>query len=143
MIRRTAPNSRACKLIGCLLLLPFVSSVACATEPPAQTLDVDATADLDVLVDEFIGRGGGRGSGDWNPATLRETGAPDFSPARFDARVQPLRDLLDRVETIDPDALTLPERNDRRTMIALLESDIYNAERRREWEMQPAMYVPV
>jgi len=124
---------------GLVLGLLTVLSTACAG-PPAP--DIDVGAELDALVDEFIGRGG-RGGGDWSAEALRDTGAPDFSPARFEARIEPLRDLLARIEALDADALTLPERNDRRVMIALLESDIYNAERRREWEMQPALYVPV
>jgi len=114
--------------------------VACAAPTPA--VNADAGAEIDVLVDEFLDRGG-RGGADWSTEALRESGAPDFSPARFDARIQPLRDLLARVEAVGTDDLTLPERNDRRVMIAILESDIYNAEHRREWEMQPAMYVPV
>jgi len=128
-----------CRALSLFLLFAVVIS-GCAQQPAAP--DVDTSAELDVLVDEFIGRGG-RGGGDWSSEGLLASGAPDFSPARFDARIQPLRDLLARVEAVPVDDLTLPERNDRRVMIALLESDIYNAERRREWETQPAMYLPV
>ncbi len=127
-----------CGVLICLA----VASIGCAAPSPSIEADAGDAAALDVLIDEFIGRGG-RGGGDWNIDTLNDAGAPDFSPVRFDARIQPLRDLLARVESLDPGGLTLPERNDRRVMIAILESDIYNAERRREWEMQPAMYVPV
>ena len=35
-----------------------------------------------------------------------------------------------------------PERTDRTVMIALLESDIYNSERRRVWATSPTLYVP-
>ena len=122
----------------CLLLFLAVI-VGCA---PAPAPAVDASVGLDALVEEFIARGG-RGGNDWNSEALRANGTPDFSPSRFDARIEPLRDLLSRVEAVETDGLTLPERNDRRVMIALLESDIYNAEQRREWEMQPAMYLPV
>ena len=121
------------------LFLAVVVSGCAAAAPTGGALPEDT---LDILVDEFIGRDA-RGGGEWNTETLREIGVPDFSPQRFDARIQPLRDLLGRVEAVETEGLTLPERNDRRVMIALLESDIYNAERRREWEMQPAMYVPV
>jgi uncharacterized protein (DUF885 family) len=99
---------------------------------------------LNRLVDEFIERrGGGPGGGAWNIEALQEGGSPDFSQQSFDARIQPQRDLLDRVRAVETEGLTLPERNDRRVMIAILESDTYDAERRREWETQPAIYVPV
>ena len=46
------------------------------------------------------------------------------------------------MRALPEEGLTLPERTDRTVMIALLESDIYNGERRHAWAMQPALYVP-
>jgi uncharacterized protein (DUF885 family) len=135
MYRESHRAARLALVLGLLAVL----SVACAG-PPAP--DADAGNELDGLVDEFIRRGGA-GGGDWSTEALSANGAPDFSPRQFDARIEPLRDLLRRVEAIEAEELALPERTDRRVMIALLESDIYNAERRREWEMQPLLYVPV
>ena len=99
-------------------------------------------AQLDGLVEEFIALRGRRGS-DWSTAALSENGAPDLSPARFAARIQPQRDLLAQLQAVVPEGLTLPEETDRQVMLALLESDIYDAERRRTWENQPLLYVPV
>jgi uncharacterized protein (DUF885 family) len=103
-------------------------------------VEPEAGAGLDALVEEYI-EIAGRRSDPWASAALA-AGAPDFSPGRFDADLAPRRELLARVRALPEDGLTLPERTDRTVMIALLDSDIYNAERRRAWAMTPTMYVP-
>lgn len=121
-------------LLGCAVAL-FLPG--CAAEPaPAN----EASAELDRLVDEYIELSS-RSSGPWSREAL-ETGAPDLTPGSFEARIDSRRQLLERVRRIDPEPLTLPERTDRTTMIALLDATVYDAERRRAWETQPSLYVP-
>ena len=135
---RARSRSAATLLVAAMIAASGCNSAAPPAAPPA----APAGEELDALVDEFLAlrRGGG---GDWSLAALRERGAPDFSPRAFEEKIRPRRELIERVRAVDPDSLTLPQRTDRRVMIALLESDIYDAERRREWEMRPTMYVPV
>jgi uncharacterized protein (DUF885 family) len=123
-------------LLGLSVLI--IISGGCGAPAP----QVDPSAQIDALVDEYLGLRGQRGS-DWSTEALSQSGAPDFSPERFAERLQPQRDLLARLQAVEPDGLTLPEQTDRQVMIALLESDLYNSERRRAWEMQPLLYVPV
>ncbi len=126
---------------ACLILI--LGSLAVASCGGAVTTPSDDSgAQLDGLVDEYIALRSQR-TNDWSTEALRERGTPDFSAERFAARVQPQRDLLARVEAVDPEELTLPEQTDRQVMIALLESNIYDAERQRAWETQPLRYVPV
>jgi len=99
-----------------LLSLFIIVSGGCSASTP----QVDPSAHLDALVDEYL-EIRGRRSSDWSTEALSENGAPDFSPERFAARIQPQRDLLVRLQAIEPEGLTLPEQTDRRVMIALLE----------------------
>ena len=131
-----AARPRASSLI--LLSLLIIVSGGCTASTP----QVDPSVQLDAFVDEYLGLRGRRSS-DWSQEALSENGAPDFSPERFAALIQPQRDLLARLQAVDSEGLSLPEQTDRRVMIALLESDIYNSERRRAWETQPLLYVPV
>ena len=110
------------------------ASVA-ATEP-------GPSAQLDAIVDEYLelNRQGGV---PWPGGGSGADGAPDLSPESFEARVQRRRELLARVRSLETGPLTGPERTDRRLLVALLDSSIYDAERRRSWQNQPSLYLPV
>ena len=138
----SSSHTIAHSLLRMCLILQLASLAAAGCGGAATTLTEDLGARLDGLVDEYISLRGRRSS-EWSTETLRVRGAPDLSPEHFAARIQPQRDLLAEVQAVDPDGLTLPEQTDRRVMIALLESDIYDAEHRRAWETQPLLYVPV
>ena len=139
--RPSCPEAaEVCPRTSFLLMLVSLAIVigGCAAPTP----QIDASVQLDALVDEYLGLRGRRSS-DWSSEALSASGAPDLSPERFAARIHPQRDLLARLQAIDSEGLSLPEQTDGRVMIALLESDIYNSERRRAWETQPLLYVPV
>lgn len=94
-------------------------------EPPAQSLDD--------LVSEYA------------QSQRREGGMAqlaDVSAETFLLEIQANRDLLARVRDVDPTGLSPDEDIDRRLLIGLLESDVFTAEERRIWEVDPALYVP-
>ena len=122
------------RLLACLSVAVFS---ACAVPEPMEAPGTE----LDVLVDEYIELVGQRNSR-WDLSRLRLDGAPDLSAERFAADLLPRRDLLARIEATDVELLVLAERTDRTAMIGFLRSDIYGAERRKDTQLEPLLYVP-
>lgn len=111
-------------VIGIVLVLGLISS-------PATGLQ-SAEAELDALVDDFVELETETGT----------SGAGALRRENFLAGIDARRDLLGRVESVDPEALSRPARIDRVLMIGLLRADAVDAERRRPWENEPSRYVP-
>ncbi len=113
-----------------LLLVPLLTlTTSCAQKPEA---DVSPSR-LESLINQYVEtQRGQRGSGD----------AADLSAERFLREIDEEKAMLEALRSVDPQGLSLPERNDLRLLIGRLESSIYSAERRRSWENDPTMYLP-
>ena len=98
-----------------------------------QSMPLSASAELDKLIEQFA-------------ATQTDedgrTELRDVSAESFLLEIESNRDLLQKVSAVDTTQLSHEERIDQRMMIALLESDIYTAEKTRVWENDASVYVP-
>lgn len=116
---------------GALIALAASMLLACTAPGPVPPED-DPAALLDALVDEWLAR------------ELRADGAgtpADMARAGFEGRIQRDRELLERLQGIDPLSLGLPQQVDRATLMGLLGADVDLAERRRRWATDPGQYL--
>lgn len=111
-----------------------IALAACNATEPAPS--VSASSQLDSLIEQYveIQRGGGRSGG---PDTIR-----DLSAAAFAGKIETQRQLLEAVRSVDTDDLERAALIDQRLLIGLLDTSIHAAENRRDWENDPALYVP-
>ena len=69
-------------------------------------------------------------------------GLRDVSLEGFKREIDTRRQLLEKIQQVEPTGLSREEDIDRRLMIGLLESTIHTAEARRMWENDASLYVP-
>lgn len=135
----TAPRQCLCFALTCALALVLTAcrseqQSAAATEPvPTPGASHAAAPSLGELIEAFV--------------TLHRSnpGGTDLKPVTvtaFLADIEKRRELLVHIKALKPDGLTLDEDIDRRVMIGMLEAEIYDAEAKRIWENDPALYVP-
>ncbi|MBL8270502.1 DUF885 domain-containing protein [Steroidobacter sp.] len=124
-------------LVGAVLIVGVIAG--CSRKevaPPAAsaTAPSASAAALEPLIQQFakIER----------PDDDEAGGLRDVSAAGFQKEIDVRRQLLEQVQQVGKDGLSLEEDIDRRLMIGLLESSIHTAEARRIWENDPALYVP-
>jgi uncharacterized protein (DUF885 family) len=67
---------------------------------------------------------------------------PIFTPASFESDIAGDRALLQKLQMVGTQGLSIEQLNDHDYLIGVLETDIRRATVRRRWENDPAMYVP-
>ena len=115
-----SPLQRARRHIAAACLLVAVAGVSADSHE----------ARLDALVADYVR--GEREADSLPPATA----------AAFRARLEARRAMLAALRKVDDSGLSADARIDRRLLTGILEADVYGAEQRRPWEIEPRPYLP-
>jgi uncharacterized protein (DUF885 family) len=66
----------------------------------------------------------------------------DFSADAFAREIKMQQEVLEQLQAIDPEGLSLEQDIDLRLLIGIFRSDIHTAQKQRRWENDAALYVP-
>jgi len=139
---RHASQFLAALMIASVLLLagcgdPEQQSNQAPSPAPSQAPSSDASQAASVQLDKLI-----KQYADSRAADTERTELKDVSADFYLQEIESNRQLLEQVRAVDATQLALEERIDQRLLIGLLESEIYSAQKRRQWENDASLYVP-